>query len=255
MAHAPLLRMNTGPAAPLDVVDRLNNMSAPRASQLSGSATFPTANSTTSLSSLTTATTFGTSSNGVVATSNIINQRADASRSLYQICVALKQRLAKVPGFELYLEQLEQMAADPDEGGPVESVWKLLRTGYPLLAIYNVLQPDTPLQVLDPPGASEAKRSKIAILRFVEACKSKLMLPPTDVFIITDLAGNDTTGFVKVGCLPSLKQSFACRPLSDMGIRSPQSLTMCSISPNNGGSSSRSNHTPKTTTPSNPAPR
>jgi cell division control protein 24 len=135
-----------------------------------------------------------------VATSNIINQRADASRSLYQICVSLKQRLAKVPGFEGYMEQLEQMAADPDEGGPVESLWKLLRTGYPLLAIYNALQPETPLQVQEGPGVSEAKRSKIAILRFVEACKSKLMLPTTEVFIITDLAGNDTTGFVKVSC-------------------------------------------------------
>ncbi|SPQ24326.1 74fb4221-3aec-432d-92b9-ca87cb79fdda [Thermothielavioides terrestris] len=143
--------------------------SATRASQLSGS-TFPATSSSASLNSLSTATTAGAPPNGqVVATSNIINQRADASRSLYQICVSLKQRLAK-----------------------------LLRTGYPLLAIYNALQPDTPLQVQEPAGASEAKRSKIAILRFVEACKSKLMLPPTEVFIITDLAGNDTTGFVKV---------------------------------------------------------
>ncbi|KAH6623061.1 Pleckstrin homology domain-containing protein [Chaetomium tenue] len=181
----------------MDVLDRMNSMgvpNAPRASQLSGSATFPTTNSSSSVNSLSTA-----QSNGqVVATSNIINQRADASRSLYQICVALKQRLAKVPGFEAYMDQLEIMAADPDEGGPVESLWKLLRTGYPLLAIYNALQPETPLQVQAAPEASQSKRSKIAILRFVEACKSKLMLPTTDVFIITDLAGNDTTGFVKV---------------------------------------------------------
>ncbi|KAL2169515.1 hypothetical protein VTG60DRAFT_5984 [Thermothelomyces hinnuleus] len=200
MTHASLLRMNTGPAATMDVIDRSNTMgvpSAPRTSQLSGSATFPTTNSSSSVNSASTAPT--PPSNGqVVATSNIINQRADASRSLYQICVSLKQRLAKVPGFEPYMEQLEQMAADPDEGGPVESLWKLLRTGYPLLAIYNCLQPETPLQVQEGPEVSQAKRSKIAILRFVEACKSKLMLPTSEVFIITDLAGNDTTGFVKV---------------------------------------------------------
>lgn len=190
--------MNTGPAAPIDV-DRLNTMSAPRASQLAGSSTFPTANSSTSLNSLSTATTFAAPANGqIVAAGNIINQRADASRSLYQICVSLKQRLAKVPGFEEYLDELEHMAMDPDEGGPVESLWKLLRTGYPLLAIFNVLQPENPLQVQE--QASEAKRSKIAILRFVEACKSKLNLSTTEVFIITDLTGNDTTGFVKVGC-------------------------------------------------------
>lgn len=197
MAYASLLRTNTGPVATMDVLDRMNSMgvpNAPRASQLSGSATFPTTNSSSSVNSLSSAQPNGQ----VVATSNIINQRADASRSLYQICVALKQRLAKVPGFEAYMDQLEIMAADPDEGGPVESLWKLLRTGYPLLAIYNVLQPETPLQVQAAPEASQSKRSKIAILRFVEACKSKLMLPTTDVFIITDLAGNDTTGFVKV---------------------------------------------------------
>jgi cell division control protein 24 len=179
-----------------------------------------------------------------VATSNIINQRADASRSLYQICVSLKQRLAKVPGFEGYMEQLELMAADPDEGGPVESLWKLLRTGYPLLAIYNALQPETPLQVQEAPGVSEAKRSKIAILRFVEACKSKLMLPTTEVFIITDLAGNDTTGFVKVGCLVA---SLCCGwQWSDLQCRLPRLSTMCSTLPNNGACSSRSNHIQRT---------
>jgi cell division control protein 24 len=188
----------------MDLVDRMNSMGigAPRGGQLSGAATFPATNSTTSLSSLSTATTIGAQPNGqVVATSNIINQRADASRSLYQICISLKQRLDKVPGFEGYMEDLEQMAADPDEGGPVESLWKLLRSGYPLLAIYNVLQPETPLQIQEGPAMSESKRSKIAILRFVEACKSKLMLPTSEVFIITDLAGNDTTGFVKVSTL------------------------------------------------------
>ncbi|KAK4187780.1 putative guanine nucleotide exchange factor for Rho/Rac/Cdc42-like GTPase [Podospora australis] len=201
MAHAPLLRMNTGPAATMDVFDRLNSSmsaaSAPRVSQLSGSSTFPATNSTTSLTSLSSSTTFANSTNGTVtATNNIINQKADASRSLYQICVGLKQRLALVPGFEGYMEQL--MSADALESGPVESLWQLLRTGHPLLVVYNALQPETRLQVEQLPGASQAKLSKIAILRFVEACKSKLNVPATDCFIITDLTGDDTTGFVKV---------------------------------------------------------
>ncbi|KAK4665054.1 Guanine nucleotide exchange factor for Cdc42p [Podospora pseudopauciseta] len=202
MAHAPLLRMNTGPAATMDVVDRLTSMTVPgappRVSQLSGSSTFPVTNSSTSFNSLNNATTFAASSTGnVVATNNIINQKADASRSLYQICVSLKQRLAKVPGFEGYLEQLNEMAAESMEG-PVESLWELLRSGFPLLAIYNALQPEVPLQVDEPPGANKSKLAKIAILRFVEACKSKLNVPAADSFIITDLTGQDTTGFVKV---------------------------------------------------------
>lgn len=260
MAYAPLLRMNTAPVlgTPMEVADRMNVLgmaTAARASQLSGSTVYSTTNSTASLSSISTASTAVAQPNGqVMATSNIINQRADASRSLYQICISLKQRLAKVPGFEGYMEQLEYMSADPDEGGPVESLWKLLRTGYPLLAIYNALQPDVPLQVQEK-EASESKRSKIAILRFVEACKSKLKLPTTEVFIITDLAGNDTTGFVKVGTLDLIPSScLALRSSSDTLTRSHLLSTMSLISPSSAACSSRSSHTPKMTR-CNPARR
>ncbi|KAH7148300.1 Pleckstrin homology domain-containing protein [Dactylonectria macrodidyma] len=162
---------------------------APRASQLSGSTAI--AGSTTSLSSLGTAVTITPQNGGpVTATANIINQKADASRSLYQICISLKQRLAQVPNFEPYLEQL-----DPYD--PVDPLWNLFRTGYPLLAIYNSLQPDTELKV-DDANASEAKKSKIAVFKFVQACMKELKVPPTESFVITDLMGNDTSGFVKV---------------------------------------------------------
>lgn len=205
MAHAPLLRSGTAPLfqASSDGVARLqNNMtvaSAPRTSQLSGSTAYT---STTSLNSLSSANTAAPAAPGqIVATSNIINQKADASRSLYQICVSLKQRLSQVPGFESYLQQLEEWSADSDDGGPVESLWRLLRTGHPLLTIYNALQPEKPLHVDENMG-NEAKRSKIAIANFVRACLNDLKPPPTECFIINDLTGNDTTGFVKVTSLP-----------------------------------------------------
>ncbi|KAK0611932.1 Pleckstrin homology domain-containing protein [Immersiella caudata] len=174
--------------------------SAPRASQLSGATAFT---STTSLNSLASSATLvnpqiAPTPGNVVATSNIINQRADASRSLYQICVSLKQRLAQVPGFEEYSKQLDQMAQDPDEGGPVESVWKLLRTGHPLLVIYNALEPEERLAVEEVANATEEKLSKIAIMKFYRACLNDLKLPPAESFMIKDLTGSDTTGFVKV---------------------------------------------------------
>jgi cell division control protein 24 len=125
----------------------------------------------------------------VVPTANIINQKADASRSLYQICVTLKNRLSQVPDFEPYLQQL-----DPTD--PVDPLWALLRSGHPLLTIYNSLQPEVPLVVEDIPN--EEKRSKIAIFRFVKACKEELRVSPQDSFVIADLTGNDTSGFVKV---------------------------------------------------------
>ncbi|KAI1506384.1 hypothetical protein F5X99DRAFT_1269 [Biscogniauxia marginata] len=201
MAHAPaLLRTNTAPVFPANNTYggiSSSTMSGPRASQLSGSTAYNSSASSTSLASMSTATTLGPNTNGsVVATANIINQKADASRSLYQICVALKQRLAKVPNFEEHLRALdEQQAASSDDGG-VESLWNFFRSGPPLLAIYNSLQPETPLKVDS--VTNESKRSKLSIFKFIEACLKQLEIPAVECFVISDLTGNDTTGFVKV---------------------------------------------------------
>lgn len=140
-------------------------------------------------------------------TANIINQRADASRSLYQICIALKQRLACVPDFDTHLETL----ASGTEDGPVESLWNLLRTGLPLLTIYNSLQPDTPLEI--DPNLAETRKPKLAVFKFVEACLKQLMIPSAESFVISDLMGNDTTGFVKVRSTDWYYHALGLRPL------------------------------------------
>lgn len=192
MAHAVLMRTNTAPVLPSasNGVGSLTKMtSAPRISHLSSATTY--AGSTASLSSLNSNATVVPQNGGpIIATGNIINQKADASRSLYQICVSLKLRLAQVPDFQPYLEQV-----DPND--PVDSLWNLFRSGHPLLIIYNALQPDTTLKV-EEPNASESKKSKIAIFKFVQACMKELQLPAGDTFVITDLMGEDTSGFVKV---------------------------------------------------------
>ncbi|KAK6955148.1 hypothetical protein Daesc_002779 [Daldinia eschscholtzii] len=195
MAHAPaLLRTNTAPVFPAN-----NNygpmsastMSSLRTSQLSGSTAINS--STSSLSSMSTSTIVPVSSNGnVVPTTNIINQRADASRSLYQICIALKQRLTRVPGFEVHLDDLPPTH---NEDGPVESLWNLLRTGVPLLTIYNCLRPEVPLEIDAAAGKNKPKK---AVFKFLEAIMKHLEIPSSESFMITDLMGNDTTGFVKV---------------------------------------------------------
>ncbi|KAH9908189.1 Pleckstrin homology domain-containing protein [Xylariomycetidae sp. FL2044] len=198
MAYAPaLLRTNTAPVFPANNNNNYGgasaSMNALRASQLSGSTATYNSASTSSLASMTSgAPTIVPMSNGtVVATANIINQRADASRSLYQICVALKQRLAQVPNFERHLRYLEEQSASD----PVEAIWQLLRTGQPLLDIYNTLQPEEPLKVNE--TVKEDRRPKEAIFKFCAKCL-ELKVPVTGVFVISDLLGNDTTGFVKV---------------------------------------------------------
>lgn len=197
MAHAPLLlRNNTAPVFQSNLngiggFPKSSMSNAPRASQLSGTTAYA-GSSSSSINSLTTVVP-GQNGGPVMATANIINQKADASRSLYQICISLKQRLALVPGFAPYLEQL-----DPND--PVDPLWNLFRTGYPLLAIFNTLQPNEPLKVDAAANASEAKKSKIAIFKFVQACMKDLQVPTSESFVITDLMGNDTSGFVKVSC-------------------------------------------------------
>ncbi|MBE3109847.1 MAG: hypothetical protein IMZ46_04930 [Acidobacteria bacterium] len=206
MAHAPLLRNNTTPIFKRDRDPGSGpppTMSAPRASQLSGTTAFNSPNP--SLVSVSSAQTLAAGQNGgnsgpVQATANIINQKADASRSLYQICIALRQRLSQVPGFEVYFGQLDQ----PD---PVEAVWSLLKEGTPLLAIFNeALQPAEHLKIDDAHvNAAPPKKSKIAAFKFVQACLKDLSIPSSECFVINDLMGTDTTGLVKVCFVLSLR--------------------------------------------------
>jgi len=201
-AHAPLTRTNTAPAFSSNNGGRngipglsqtMSHVS--RSSQLSGTTAY-TSSSSTSLSSMTSSATLVPTNNGPVqATNNIINQRADASRSLYQICVNLRQRLNQVPGFDEHLNDSddEDEAEDMD---PVSSLWRCLRKGTPLLTIYNALQPPQPLRIED--TVTPARRPKAAAFKFVEKCLKDLKLPPGECFTISDLFGDDTTGFVKV---------------------------------------------------------
>jgi len=51
--------------------------------------------------------------------------------------------------------------------------------------------------------ASDMKRAKIAAFKFIRACLSDLSIPAPECFVIADLIGTDTTGFVKVRPRPS----------------------------------------------------
>ena len=166
-----------------------------RASHLSGSTAAYTG-STTSLNSLSSSTTLaqnganGAGVGGPMVTGSIINQRADASRSLYQICIALNQRLALVPAFDEYLSMMDPL-------DPVESLWALLRTGHPLLTIFNSIDPPKPLES-ESGDANEKRRQKKSMFRFIQACLQELKIPSQECFVIKDLEDSDTTGFVKV---------------------------------------------------------
>jgi cell division control protein 24 len=125
---------------------------------------------------------------------NVLNKRADKDTSLFQRCLQLQLRLRAIPGFERWMVEEEHKAASDDD--PVTLIWRTLRRGYPLMDIYNALGPKQRLRIDE---VSESKNSgKKATYKFLQACISELKFPSEECFIIADLYGDDTTGFVKV---------------------------------------------------------
>jgi cell division control protein 24 len=129
---------------------------------------------------------------------NIMNRRADMNSSLFQICLGLRMRLAEVPGFAHHIAEMEEEEAEiEDSSDPVTSMWNCLRRGYPLMTLYNALKPTVLLKV-DQSRIAEAKIGKAATFKFLQACLTEQKFPANECFLITDLYGGDTTGFVKV---------------------------------------------------------
>ena len=129
---------------------------------------------------------------------NIVNQKAPENSSLFQICLNLRRRLAGVPGFQEHIQEMEEEEAEgSDTTDPVTTMWNCLRRGIPLLTLYNAFGPAKPLQVDS--NVSEAKVTKHATFKFLQACITNLKIPAGETFLITDLYGENTTGFVKVG--------------------------------------------------------
>ncbi|KAL9103114.1 MAG: hypothetical protein Q9163_001825, partial [Psora crenata] len=167
-------------------------------------------------------------------TQNIMNRRAGTDSSLYQICINLKRRLADVPGFHEHIAEMdEEEALEGDFIDPVTSMWNCLRRGFPLMTVYNALRPKQPLEV-DSSRYGESKIGKAATFQFLQACLGELKFPSNEVFLITDLYGEDTTGFVKVTkCVNKVLDVLQKRGLllqraksaAEMDYNEPQTLT------------------------------
>ena len=128
-----------------------------------------------------------------------MNIKAGANSSLYQICTGLRQRLGDVPGFEEHIIEMEEEEEDSadEPKDPVTLMWNCLRRGYPLMTIYNASLPARPLKI-DATKIREDKVGKATTFKFLQACMTEFRIPPDECFLITDLFGEDTTGFVKV---------------------------------------------------------
>lgn len=136
----------------------------------------------------------------VVAENNIINRRG--GESLYQVCSKLKGRLARVPGFDKYINQ---MSVNEEEHGTnlVLAMRDILRTGHPLLHIYNANQPTQNIWIDEEPTTPSNEKSKVnkhkrAALEFLKACVNEMHINPDDCIHVTELYKDNMQSFVKV---------------------------------------------------------
>lgn len=132
----------------------------------------------------------------VEASNNVLNKRADKDTSLFQRCITLQQRLRAIPGFEAWMIDEENKA--DDDADPVTILWRTFRRGYPLMDVYNALSPNVRLSIDEGKVTREEQRAKMASYKFLQACIAELKFPSEECFILGDLYGDDTTGFVKV---------------------------------------------------------
>ncbi|EMD68108.1 hypothetical protein COCSADRAFT_167374 [Bipolaris sorokiniana ND90Pr] len=134
----------------------------------------------------------------VEASENVLNKRADKDTSLFQRCLTLQMRLRGIPGFDSWMAEEEDKA--DDDADPVTLLWRTFRRGYPLMELYNALGPRTLLTI---PNSKQDEKSlkkneKMACYKFIQSCVADLGIPQESCFILGDLYGDDTTGFVKV---------------------------------------------------------
>lgn len=137
---------------------------------------------------------------GVPVPANVPGNRPLASGAgLYQICVALRERLWCVPGFGAAFLEPASPGMLP-QYDPVTQLWQCFRLGTPLCVLFNALAPEyareLPLSVEG--NLSSANACKALVMRFLIALKDQLGWAPEDTFTVTQLYVNDTNGFVRV---------------------------------------------------------
>ncbi|OAL52403.1 hypothetical protein IQ07DRAFT_642100 [Pyrenochaeta sp. DS3sAY3a] len=134
----------------------------------------------------------------VEASDNVLNKRADKDTSLFQRCLNLQMRLRAIPGFERWMAEEEDKA--DDDADPVTLLWRTFRRGYPLMELYNALEPRVLLSIPNSKTDEKSmkKNEKVATYKFIQSCVAELGIPQENCFILGDLYGDDTTGFVKV---------------------------------------------------------
>ena len=115
--------------------------------------------------------------------------------------MTLRASLSGVPGFEEQCLEVED-ELEHDASNPVLVLWNVFRKGYPLLSIYNLLNPAEPITIDETKIVKAEKRAQMAAYKFTQACILNLKFASQDCYMTTDLKGSERdvnmSGFVKV---------------------------------------------------------
>ena len=126
------------------------------------------------------------------------------AKPLYQSCLDTKEQLSQISGFQpIFALQW----TESEEQDPLTFLMQVFRRGIPLLMLLarvQRVQDITHYIQLENFKGREQRIPKVATFKFIEACIVDLSFKSDECFTISDLFGNDTTGFVKVG--PSSSQ-------------------------------------------------
>jgi CDC24 Calponin len=128
--------------------------------------------------------------------------------SLYQMSIALRDRLQGVPGFSKFLEATEKPNST-DQSAPsdqmdtldldvVSHLWRCFMLGPSLCCIYNALGINE-LEINEHCTLADLKECKKAVYHFIVSIKD--IIPPAKLFTISDLYNNNTNGIVKVASM------------------------------------------------------
>jgi cell division control protein 24 len=121
------------------------------------------------------------------------------ARPLYQICLDTEEQLCQISGFPLIFAL--QTTESEEEEDPLTFLMQVFRQGIPLLMLMARVQRvqgvSHYIQLED-----YQKIPEVATAKFVEVCRRDLGFKLDECFTISDLFGNDSTGFVKVGPSP-----------------------------------------------------
>ncbi|KAI9263704.1 hypothetical protein BY458DRAFT_534397 [Sporodiniella umbellata] len=114
------------------------------------------------------------------------------TNSLYHNCLSVLDRLSLVEGMTPFLQNLEETT------DPLSKLTSICQLGFPLLKIYNALNPTEPLTIAPTANLNATNVSKAAVYHFIVACRDKLAFKEMDMFSIGDVFSNGTNGIVRV---------------------------------------------------------